>query len=105
METLYLSGPMTNMPDLNRPAFNDMALKLRRRGYAVINPPELDSKEPCGTWEDCLRRDLRALTRCDAIATLPGWKKSRGANLEVFVGKALSYPVRSAKFYLNRKTR
>lgn len=103
METIYLSGPMTGKPDLNKPAFNAMALKLRRRGYMVINPPELDAKEPCGTWEDCLRRDLRALTRCDAIATLPGWKKSRGANLEVFVARALSYVIHPATYYLNRR--
>lgn len=105
METIYLSGPMTGLPDLNKPAFNAMAQKLRSAGYMVVNPPELDSKEPCGTWEECLQRDLRALTRCDAIATLPGWKKSRGANLEIHVGKALSYPVHSAEYFLKKAIR
>lgn len=102
METLYLSGPMSGLPDLNKPLFNKVAKQLRRKGYMVINPAELDSREACSTWEACLQRDLRALTRCDAIATLPGWKKSRGANLEIHVGKALSYPVHSAKYYLDK---
>lgn len=105
METIYLSGPMTGIPELNKPAFNSMAKKLRTLGYMVVNPAELDSKEACNTWEECLKRDLRVLTRCDAIATLPGWKKSRGANLEIFVAKALSYPVRSAESYLKRRKR
>lgn len=99
---LYLSGPMTGIPDLNRPRFNHMALLLRRRGFEVVNPPELDAKEHCGTWEECLKRDLRFLTECDAIATLPNWTKSRGANLEIHVGKALSYPVHTAEYFLKR---
>lgn len=101
--TIYLSGGMTGLPDLNRPAFYAMAKKLRKRGHTVINPPELDLAEKCMTWEACLQRDLRALTRCDAVATLPGWKKSRGANLEVYVARALSYPVHPATYYLKRR--
>lgn len=102
MEMIYLSGPMSGLPDLNKPAFNAMASKLRRAGYAVINPAELDAKESCDSWEACLQRDIRALTRCEAIATLPGWKRSRGANLEIYIGKALSYPVHSAEYFLKK---
>ena len=105
METLYLSGRMSGLPDLNKPAFNDMARRLRRCGYMVINPAELDANEACTTWEECLKRDIRALTRCDAIATLPSWQKSRGASLEVHIGKQLSYPVHAATYYLKKAKR
>ena len=100
---LYVSGPMSGLPNNNKPAFNKAAKKLRKKGYRVVNPAELDSGEPCDTWEDCLRRDLRFLTTCDAIATLPGWTHSRGALLEIHVGHALSFPVHPVGHYLKKK--
>jgi len=102
---LYLSGPMTHYPNLNRPAFYKAARKLRRAGYKVINPPELDAKEPYKSWEGNLKRDLRYLTMNDAIATLSGWKKSKGANLEIYVARQLSMPVHPVTYYLKHKRR
>lgn len=100
---IYVSGPMSGLPNNNVPAFNAAAKALRAKGYRVINPAELDDGEPCKTWEDCLRRDLRALTRCDAVATLPGWTKSRGALLELHVAKALSFEVHPVEHYLRKR--
>ena len=102
---LYLSGPMTGIKDLNVPLFNKITRKLRKKGYKVVNPPELDRLERTRTWESSLRRDLKFVVTCDEIATLPNWKKSRGANLEVYVGKALSMPIHSYKYYLASKRR
>lgn len=100
---IYVSGPMSGLKDNNVPAFNAAAKALRKKGYKVVNPAELDKGEPCRTWEDCLRRDLRHLTSCTDIATLPGWTKSRGANLEIYVGKALSFIVKPINYYLKRR--
>lgn len=100
MKKLYLSGPMTNVPLNNEPAFSKAAKALRKKGYTVISPPELDRVSKHRTWEGYLRRDLSFLVKCDAVATLPNWKKSRGANLEVYVAKALSMPVHSVGYYL-----
>lgn len=100
---IYLSGPMTGLPNNNVPAFNKAAKLLRKAGYKVVNPAELDRGEPCRSWEDCLRRDIRALTKCTDIATLPGWKRSRGAHLEVCVGKALSFAVHTLQYYLKKE--
>ena len=72
---LYLSGPMSFVKDLNKPAFEEAAKKLRRRGYRVVNPHDLDKQEPKRTWEDCLRRDIKKEMECAGIATLPRWKK------------------------------
>jgi hypothetical protein len=100
---IYLSGPMTGIKDLNRPRFNKAAKALRKKGYHVINPPELDKLSPQRTWEGCLRRDITQLMRCKEIATLPGWKKSRGACLEIYIGKALKMPVHSISYWLHRR--
>ncbi len=35
---LYLSGPMTGCPDLNRPAFDAAEKRLTAQGHFVINP-------------------------------------------------------------------
>ncbi len=100
---LYLSGPMTGVADLNRPAFAKMAKALRKKGYSTISPPELDKNEPQRSWEGCLRRDIKHLMACKAIATLPRWTKSRGALLEVYIGKALKMPIHPATKYVKRR--
>lgn len=100
---LYVSGPMTGVADLNRPAFAKAAKALRKKGYSVISPPELDRNEPQRSWEGCLRRDIKHLMNCKAIATLPSWTKSRGALLEVYIGKALKYSIHPVGRYLKRR--
>jgi|ERR1019366_6855530 hypothetical protein len=102
---LYLSGPMTGVPDLNRPAFAKAAKALRKKGYRVVNPPELDKNSPQRSWEGCLRRDIAELLDCDKIALLPRWRKSRGAALEVHIGKALKYFIRTYPYFLKRRVK
>jgi hypothetical protein len=41
------------------------------------------------TWEDYLRYDVRVLSDCHAIFTLPDWHESPGANLEMIVAQSL----------------
>ena len=100
MKKIYVSGGMTGIKDNNVPAFNRAAKALRKKGYTVISPPELDRVSKHRTWEGYLRRDLSFLVKCDAIATLPNWKKSRGANLEIYVARALSMEVHPVRYYL-----
>ena len=94
MKRIYLSGPMTNMLDLNFPLFHSTADSLRAVGHIVINPAELNPDT--GAWSQCMRRDIKALMDCDTIAALPGWQNSRGASLEVHIGKALGMRVVNA---------
>lgn len=102
---LYISGGMTGLPNLNRPAFSKAAKMLRKKGYTCISPPELDKNEPQRSWEGCLRRDIKKEMNCKGIATLRGWKKSRGANLEISIARALSMPVRPVTYWLKRRKR
>ena len=90
MKRVYLSGPMSGIADNNFPAFNEWATKLRTQGFDVVSPAEI---QEAGTWELCLRADLRELCTCDAIALMPGWESSRGANLELHVAHRLGMEV------------
>lgn len=87
----YLSGPMTGLPDLNFPAFNNMAAQLRAAGLRVINPAEIEHTSD--EWSDCLRLDIIHLMSCGSVATLPGWQNSKGAQLEVHIADALGITV------------
>ena len=96
---VYISGPMTGLPDLNFPAFNRAAEELRAAGYEVraegfevVNPAELNP-DPNTPYSECMRKDLRALLDCDAIALLPGWENSRGAKMEFEVAQICAMKV------------
>jgi len=107
---VYIAGPMTGIRQFNYPAFIAAAERLRRGGYDVVSPAELDDPadkaaalaSPDGamlqysngtgkTWGDFLARDVKLLADdgIEAIVVLDGWEQSRGARLETFVGKAM----------------
>lgn len=94
---LYLAGPMRGQVDLNFPEFMKAEKLLRKMGHDVWNParvdverdkfnPKTDTPRPI---KEYMARDLAALCKCDGIALLPGWEKSRGAMLEAMVANAL----------------
>lgn len=85
---VYLAGPMTGYPNLNFPLFHSEAARLRAMGYEVVNPAEINA-DPKADWAGCMREDIRELVGCDGIALLPGWSKSRGASLELYIAEAL----------------
>lgn len=87
MKRIYISGPMTGLPEYNFPAFTAEAERLRGLGFDVVNPAEINPDG--GTWEECMRRDVALLVTCDHVATLPGWDKSQGAQLEVYIADRL----------------
>lgn len=89
---IYISGPMTGLPELNFPAFHAAAKALRALGYEVVNPAEVnpDSTKP---WQQCMRDDIRALCDCDATALMEGWEASKGAHLELHIAHRLGMEV------------
>ena len=40
MKRIYLSGPMSGLPELNFPAFHAEAARLRALGFEVVNPAD-----------------------------------------------------------------
>lgn len=76
---IYIAGPMTGLPDCNRPAFNEMAKKFKELGCVVLNPAVLpDGLE----YREYMAITLKMVEVCDIVALLPGWEKSKGAQLE-----------------------
>lgn len=96
--TLYISGPMTGLPDYNRAAFMQAARDLRRAGFRVINP----ARQPAGkSWTWYMIRDLAAVERADGVAQLEGWERSRGAQIEFHAAKYHDKKIATvAKWYL-----
>lgn len=89
---IYISGPMSGLPDFNFPAFHQKALELRAHGFDVVNPAEFG--EQVGMeWHEYLRKDIRALMACDAIWMLPGWSRSKGARLEHHIAVELGMDI------------
>jgi hypothetical protein len=103
---------MRGYENFNFPAFDYAAERLRERGFVVFSPAERDREvygadiefNPTGdeskvsnkacTIEDCMKADTAWI--CDnaqAIALLPGWQKSSGANAELALAKALGLTV------------
>ena len=92
MKRIYLSGPMSGLPEHNFPAFNAEAARLRALGYDVVNPVDINP-DPGKSWHECLRADLAALLTCDTLALLPGWQGSTGAHLEMHVAHRIAMPI------------
>jgi hypothetical protein len=88
---IYISGPMTGYPEFNFPLFNRVADNFRKLGYQIINPAEIN--QPVQTWESCMRQDIKELMNANKVAVLPGWEKSKGARIEVFLACQLGMDV------------
>jgi len=106
---------MTGIPQFNFPEFKRAAELLRRQGYSIVSPAELDDPSaraaalysPDGdadtyhettgeTWGDFLSRDVKLIAdEVDAVIVLEGWEKSRGARLEVYVARTQDKPIYS----------
>ena len=107
---IYISGPMTGIPNNNRESFAKQAELWRSRGHFVINPHDITSV--FGTADEIakafahvygmfpldtndkkramtrlvrsvMEADLVALRSCDMIVLLHGWRSSRGAKEEL----------------------
>ncbi|WP_319517271.1 DUF4406 domain-containing protein [uncultured Martelella sp.] len=82
---IYLSGPMTGLPDMNYPAFHAEAARLRAMGHMVYNPAEYPHDGPAEAFP--IRQAFSDYCRflcleANAIFMLRGWQSSRGAQIE-----------------------
>lgn len=81
---VFISGPMTGLPNYNRTAFICAEAKLSEMGHTVLNPANhIPIHDPeaiphSGYIEIC----KAMIDRCEAIVQLPGWEDSIGANME-----------------------
>ncbi len=107
---IYIAGPMRGIEDFNFPAFHKAAAELRALGHEVFSPAEKDieihgdhfksavgdeAEAPSAfNLRDALGMDLAWICKeADAIAMLPGWHNSKGANAEHATAVALGLKV------------
>ena len=105
---IYISGPMSGVPrDQYLEMFRRAEQSLRSNGYTkVVNPIRVwVCRWPwlyrIVGYRLTLLYDLWMLTRCDLIYKIPGWKESRGANIESCV--AYHFKIWSVPFSQTKK--
>ena len=109
--TIYVAGPMRGYPLWNYPAFDHCSDVLRKQGWEVVNPAELDrdaerlapvsmvSTSQINYADDefmrkALRRDMIAICdNCTAIYMMSNWERSKGARAELAIAKAIGLDV------------
>jgi hypothetical protein len=77
---VYISGPITGLPHFNTFAFQAAESKLKQQGHIVLNPRNLPLGLTYAAYMDIAMAQVRA---ADAVYTLEGWTKSKGAKAEV----------------------
>lgn len=82
---VYIAGPMRGLPNLNKDAFYIAERNWRKAGWLVVNPAKLDSTADDLSFAACMRRDIKKIMVCHALAILPGIEASEGGNIEEFV--------------------
>ncbi len=87
---IYIAGPMSGIPNFNRPAFHSEALRLSHQGHVILNPATLpDGLSQSEYMDICL-----AMIRCaDAIFMLRGWQRSAGAKAELALAEKLNLEI------------
>lgn len=90
-EKVYISGAITGVLDY-ADKFNKAEQELRDMGFDVFNPCNMGIVEGF-SWSDYMRKDIAMLMECDYIFPLKGWKKSRGAKIEMKLAKKLGIEV------------
>ena len=87
-QTVYLSGPMTGLPDYNRAAFNLRAEALRAAGYSVKNPADISVTHGTDkSYEFYFKRSLRMMLDADVVYVFGDTTQSRGVEMELQVAK------------------
>ena len=91
---LYVAGPVTGRPNMNRDAFEEARAALEAAGHEAVVP--LDVVPADYGWRDAMRECVRHLVECDGVARLPDWRSSRGARVETELALGLGMPVMDA---------
>lgn len=89
-KVVFISGPMTGLPDFNRAAFNAEAELLAALGFIVLNPAVFPDGLEHGQY---MAMCLPMLEQADTIMLLEGWENSKGAVIEFNHARTLQLPM------------
>ena len=85
--TVYISGPITGVPDYEK-KFEKVATWLNIFGVEAVSPV---TKNILG-YKTYIDRALTLLRDCDMICMMPGWERSEGAKLEHHYANVVGLP-------------
>jgi hypothetical protein len=95
--TVYISGPVTDIPEFNRPQFMRAQRMLLSAGCSVFNPSHidmpLDPLEGEKLWQYFMMFCVQAIPSCDSMLMLPDWQNSKGAKEEHRIAKMLGLTI------------
>jgi hypothetical protein len=89
MQKMYLSGPMTGVPEWNHPLFHRVAAEFRLGGFEVCSPAEFFDGDTTLERKVYMREAVKYLLDADTVVLLPGWENSEGARLEAKIATQL----------------
>lgn len=97
---LYISGPMSGLPDFNRPAFEAARAEIESLNPIIDvfvlsptdNPPPPPGRHEAQEWRHYMAAALQQVVEADGIALLGGWSNSPGACAEHAVAVAAGIP-------------
>ena len=98
---IYVAGPVTGKPELNRTKFENAACWLTEAGHTPLVPHWFVPED--ATWEQAMRRSIETLVKCDGVALLGGWRGSKGARIERSLALDLGMDVREMLEWMERK--
>jgi len=98
VNTVYLCGPAAGKPQGETAGrFGNAARKIRAAakdgGQPLCTANPALFCQPDLEWHMAMRRCVGNLARCKGIALLQGWRRSRGAMLELRLAQELRIPV------------
>ncbi len=90
-KTIYLSGPITGLPENNYKGFALAQERLESLGHKVLNPHEFFEGSNTRDWthDDFMRICIAEMMKADEVVTLPGWEHSKGAMIEVKIARLM----------------
>jgi hypothetical protein len=102
---IYISGPITGRPSLNKENFDTVRNQLVMLGYnaaLIVVPHELFDGIDVEKykWSDYMKGCIAELVKCDVVLTLEDWPSSEGATLEVHIARHLNIPVTDARYFM-----
>lgn len=114
MERPYISGPMTGKEYFNFPLFFNVEHRLRDIGYNPLNPARRTGNDWLSayhgainnprTWHEYIREDIDMMLDSDGVVLLPGWKKSKGACVELVTSVSIGNIVMEWNHVLDKST-
>lgn len=96
---LYLCGKISGAEKMqNRRAMRMMAQALTEKGFVVLHTADMPDGLPEHVY---MLTGLGWIPHVTAVAQMPGWSESKGAQAEVALGRKLNKPLIHAELLLS----